>query len=287
MSNYLDTGYVQTGANVVDSQNLARGCSTGEAAFDGNLNSQLCLNDSYVVIEFNPGGTPDIDELWIKTYGACGTLSYGYGQLIFSLFNWHSNQFEVVKTYNDAVPEIYHWMEFSVTQNLVNLIKQDGTLRLKIEGPTHIGTSARVNEVYVRELRGEMMVIGRMSLRVIDGIGPQYEQQLNDAGVHNVEELYMIYPVTFSGFVNLSKARLYEFQKKADIALNTKFSRATFNPLFGATLISIIETPDNTLRQNTGLDQSLIAQLKNGIALLFVALDNSEIENLTLSSFEE
>jgi hypothetical protein len=286
MSPQFDTGYIQTGARVVEENNLYPGCSRGSATFDGNLISEICLNTSHLVLEFNPTGSFNFEELWVKAYGACGTLAHGYGQLIFSLYDWSTRQFQEVKTYNEAVPEIWHWMEFKVVDNLPNLVKPDGTIRMKIESPFHIGTSARVVEVYVRAVSGELTSVEALPVSVIDGIGPKYARQLNDAEVMNVEELYMIYPITFCSQVELSVARLYEFQKKADVAINTKFPRDVYESVFDRTLIDIIETPDDTLMESAELSQDQILELKDGIATLFMALDNSAVKDMTLSQFE-
>ena len=284
----IDTGYVQTGAVIVDSDHLAPGCGAAETVIDDNINSGICLNPGHVTIDFNPTNTAQINELWIKIYGATGTLAYGYGPLIFSLFNWDTNQFDEVKTYNTAVPEIWHWIEFKVEGQISNFIKPDGTIRLKIFGQYHIGTSARVREVYVRAIYEDagIALIETMPVNVIDGIGEQYAQQLTNQGIDNVIELYMIQPDTLSPLVDLSIAKLHEFQRKADFAINTKFDRNIFNTVFDWKLKDIIETTDNDIRNQTGMTIQQITELKSGIATLFVALDNSEVNNFPLSYFE-
>ncbi len=281
-----DTGYVQTGARVVEASGLAPACGAGQAAIDGDLNTEVCLNPGYIVLDFNPAGTSGMDELWIKMHGACGTLAHGYGPLVFSLYNWNTNQFQEVQRYNYAVPEIWHWMEFKVADNLADLVKPDGTIRLKIFSPEHIGTSARVCEVYARAIQGESIRIESMPVRVIDGIGARYAQQLTAAEINSVQDLYMIYPVTLASQVRLSIVRLYEFQSKAGIAINTRFDRDTYGALFEMTLVDIVQTPDADLQETTGLSQAEISELKYEIATLFVALDNAVVKDLTLGSFE-
>lgn len=286
MNAQLDTGYVQTGAAVVETNDLAPGCGGPETTFDTNLGTGICINGGFIVLDFNPAGTNSIDELWIKTFGAAGSLAHGFGPLIFSLYNWNANQFQDVKVYNEAVPEIWHWIEFKIVDHLQDLIRPDGTIRLKIESVSHTGTSGRVREVYVRAVRGECTRIECLPVRVIDGIGPQIAQDLVTAGIDNVEELYMIDPIPQSAVTNLSVARLYEFQRKADLAINTDFDRNVYDAVFNQTLISIIELPDADLQAQGGLNQAQAADLKTGIATLFVALDNSAIQHLTLVSFE-
>lgn len=281
-----DTGYVQTGAAVVDYDNLYPACGDAGSTIDGNSNTGVCLNGSYVTLDFNPTGTDQLDALWVKMYGAAGTLSQGYGPLVFSLFNWTTNQFEEVHTYNAAVPEIWHWIEFQVQSPLANLVKSDGTVRLKIYSVNHTGTSGRVREVYVRAVHDGITSIESMPVRVIDGIGDRYADKLTTEGIDTVVELYMIHPHTLAPLVNMSVSRLEEFRRKADFAVNTRFNRTTYQALFDHTLNQIIEAEDGTLHVQTGIPLHRIASLKTGIATLYVALDNDQIESLPLSHFE-
>ena len=281
-----DTGFVQTGATVVDFDNLAAGCGDAESTIDGNPTSGACLNGAFIVLEFTPTNTPLLRELWIRVIGATGTLSQGFGPLVFSLFDWDTNNFQEVKTYNEAVPEFIHPIEFEVEGDLTNLVNPDGTIRLKILSVQHSGTSARIREVFVRAIHNENLGIETSPLSIIDGIGSNYTAQLHAAQVDIVLELANIQPIPLSPVADLTVARLHEFQRKAQLAIDIGFARSVFHSVFTLTLKEIIEEKDLNLQNSTTLNLTEIAELKAGIATLFVVLDNAEVEDLPLSFFE-
>jgi hypothetical protein len=78
-------------------------------------------------------------------------------------------------------------------------------------------------------------------VRIIHGIGSRYAEELKKAGIETLSQLAELDPFTLE--INIPQVRLFEFQRKAEMAMRVKISAETFAPLLDLYVSDILKTP--------------------------------------------
>jgi hypothetical protein len=121
----------------------------------------------------------------------------------------------------------------------------------------------------------------------IDGVGEQYSQQLNNAGITNIEHLLDISPIELSEKIRIPPSRLYEFKRKAQIIQEIKIEPRDYEPLLNLECSKILGAKVGELEQTSKISSKKIRILKEQLSNLYVAIDNDTIKDSKLNEVVE
>lgn len=135
---------------------------------------------------------------------------------------------------------------------------------------------------WLQRYGGKGRRISDLWVEYIQGVGPEYGQQLTANGVLTVGDLSLIDPTQISTVVNIPLFTLFTLKTKAQLAINVRFDKTAFEYLMNWELGRIFETSVDELCHITGQAMSDVLALKMNIGILIITLDNSLIRPLKL-----
>lgn len=123
-----------------------------------------------------------------------------------------------------------------------------------------------------------------LSVSCIDGIGEEYTQQLIDASIITIGQLADIDPLRSIG--TIPPVKLYEFREKARmVIMHQSPDISLFHEIDDLSLSGILFNSEDQILEsanNPALTIEIVRNLKNTIAQLQVALDDSVLQEISL-----
>ena len=124
--------------------------------------------------------------------------------------------------------------------------------------------------------------LGPLPVISIDGVGDIYARKLIEHGIVDVEDLVSADVPTLAGSVEVPMLKLYEWKRKAELALSVQVDCALLGPLLAKGLVDILGTSDDQLSNVVNQPVNVINDLKRGISTLLVSLDDYVVQGLCL-----
>jgi len=121
----------------------------------------------------------------------------------------------------------------------------------------------------------------------IDGVGDQYSQRLNNAGIITIEHLLDVSPVELYERTGIPASRLYEFKRKAQIIQEIEIDPNDYESLLSLDCSKILSSKVSELERTSRISSDKIRILKEKLSNLYVAVDNDVIKDANLSEVVE
>jgi hypothetical protein len=84
-------------------------------------------------------------------------------------------------------------------------------------------------------------------VRIIHGVGARYAEELRKGGIETLSQLAELDPFTVG--INIPRVRLFEFQRKAEVAMRVEISTEAFAPLLDRYVRDILNTPRSSFTE--------------------------------------
>lgn len=117
----------------------------------------------------------------------------------------------------------------------------------------------------------------------IDGVGDVYAGHLGEQEIQSLSDLVEIDPLLSVG--NIPQVKLREFRAKARMVMHLRVTLAPFTMLADRSISSLLlEKPEDLAEAISlpGITPELVAQFQEELAVLQIALDNTELRRITL-----
>ena len=122
-----------------------------------------------------------------------------------------------------------------------------------------------------------------LPVRAIDGVGPEYSDDFAGAAIETLQDLVKCDPLQSLGRVPLVKLR--EFRAKARMVLQVRISIGSLTPFADRTISNFLrERPEDLapVGQAPDVTPQIIARLQEQVAILQVALDEAELQRISV-----
>jgi hypothetical protein len=90
-------------------------------------------------------------------------------------------------------------------------------------------------------------LLAEQDVQIIHGVGSRYAEELKKVGIETLSQLAELDPFTVA--INIPQVRLFEFQRKAEVAIRVKISAGTFAPLLDLYVSDILKTPRSSFAE--------------------------------------
>lgn len=124
-----------------------------------------------------------------------------------------------------------------------------------------------------------------LPIGAIEGIGDVFAEELRKHGIDIIRDLAVIDSQTLqtlSERTDIPMLKLYDADRRAELALSVKVDGEIFEPLLEMELEKIMMASVEELSALANQPNDIIHSLKRGISTLLVALDNNIVKNLLL-----
>jgi len=259
---------------------------SGKAGFGANIWNKTPEGVWYGTVaipKYSEGGTWKIN---VSAHDNAGNSKYYRGIATF----------EIIPT--DITPPEPPVLDHLTTLTIVNGISKgtikDGTdgdfaLSVKLdEGMNEITAKATDKAGNISSFSSPIFVLyqvhplGNLPVIAIRGVGKVNTKRLEAHGVKTIKDMSLVDVFTLGKKTGISLFRLYMWRRKATLAMDVKIDRALFTNILKMRLGRIIAMPDDELSRKTNQPIEIISDLKMGISILLIALNNAIVKPMTL-----
>ena len=117
----------------------------------------------------------------------------------------------------------------------------------------------------------------------IDGVGDEYASDLVEQDINSLGDMVEVDPLSPIG--NIPKVKLREFRAKARMVTHLRVTLAPFAMLADRSISSLLSERPEDIAEEIGLPgitPEFVAQLQEELALLQIAMDNEQLQRITL-----
>lgn len=122
----------------------------------------------------------------------------------------------------------------------------------------------------------------------IDGVGEEYGDQLNAGGVVSIGDLVQVDPL--AAFGDIPAVRLREFRAKARLVMGLRLDLSPFAALAQYSVSNVLLERPDTLAQiinAPGVTPGVVARLQEQLGVLQIALDEDQLQRVTISGLTQ